>query len=71
MCIALRRRTAHPIPVKAPGWTGWLLGRADHLLRGLTRFPQRPSTRTLRATRPAADEIDFRNELVARFGKAD
>lgn len=71
MCIALRRRTAHPISLIAASCTGWLLGRADRLLRELRRLPQRPSTRTLRATSPTADEVDFRNELVARFGKAD
>ncbi len=25
----------------------------------------------MRVTRPAADEVDFHNELLARFGKTD
>jgi hypothetical protein len=71
MCIPLWRRTADQLAANAASGTGRLLGRADRLLRELTRLPQRTSTRTLRATRLAADEVDFRNELVARFGKTD
>jgi hypothetical protein len=71
MDIALWRRTARPLAANDSHLIERLQTVADPLFGALARLRQRPSTRALRVTKPTADEIDFRNELIARFGKTD
>jgi hypothetical protein len=71
MFIPLRRPASALIGASEPGRTWLLIGWADLLLRRLIHRPPLSSSLGRRARRPAAEEVEFRNELVARLGKAD
>jgi hypothetical protein len=71
MFIPLRRAASAPIVACEPGRTWLLIGWADFLLGQLTHRPPLSSSPSRRARRPSVEEVEFRNELVARLGKAD
>lgn len=71
MFTPLQRPASAHIVASEPSRNRLLIGWANHLLRWPRYRPPLSSSPSRRARRPVVEEAEFRNELVARLGKAD